>query len=371
MTASRPLAAFLLFLATAIAPRAYSEAEYAQNYRLEAFPTHKLLTIQNAWVGSGDIRFQYALVPKGAPLPELPPEATVIRTPVERVVIMATVYLGPIQALDLHDTLVGVAYYDFVNDPIARKRVDDGLAKRIGGGSGAVDIEAFLRLKPDLILASSTGNPNFDVSPQLARAKLPVVITAGYMERHPLARAEWIKPIGAFFEKEAEAERIFAQAAARYRELAALAAEATERPTVFSNAPYGGVWHVPGGQSYTAQALADAGARYLWADDPSAGGHPRDFEIVLQRGADADFWLHPSHYGSLAELRAADERFHSFAALRNGNVFNNTVRVNDHGGNDIWESGIVRPDAVLADLVKIFHPELLPGHEFVYYKQLK
>lgn len=39
-------------------------------------------------------------------------------------------------------------------------------------------------------------------------------------------------------------------------------------------------------------------------------------------------------------------------------------------GNDYYESGIVRPDLLLRDLVRIFHPELVE-EEFVYYKQLK
>src|SRR5690606_35135355 len=105
---TRRLPIVLLALAAAFFCAASPDPEYAKNYRLEDFPTHKLLTIDNVWVGSGDLSFQYALVPKGAPLPELPAGAAVIRTPVERVVAMATVYLGPIQALDAHDALIGL-----------------------------------------------------------------------------------------------------------------------------------------------------------------------------------------------------------------------------------------------------------------------
>ena len=41
------------------------------------------------------------------------------------------------------------------------------------------------------------------------------------------------------------------------------------------------------------------------------------------------------------------------------------------GGNDYWESGAVSPHLILADLVKIFHPQLLPDHELVYYQKLE
>jgi iron complex transport system substrate-binding protein len=44
--------------------------------------------------------------------------------------------------------------------------------------------------------------------------------------------------------------------------------------------------------------------------------------------------------------------------------------VNAYGGNDYWESGIVHPDVILADLVKILHPDLLPDHELYYYQHI-
>jgi len=38
---------------------------------------------------------------------------------------------------------------------------------------------------------------------------------------------------------------------------------------------------------------------------------------------------------------------------------------------DYYESGVANPDKILADLVAIFHPELMPEHDFYYYTQLK
>ena len=53
-----------------------------------------------------------------------------------------------------------------------------------------------------------------------------------------------------------------------------------------------------------------------------------------------------------------------------GNGDNNNARVNVDGGNDYWEGGISNPDIVLADLIKILHPELLPEHQLFYYRKL-
>ena len=73
---------------------------------------------------------------------------------------------------------------------------------------------------------------------------------------------------------------------------------------------------------------------------------------------------------SMQQVVAEDNRYADFKAVKNRQVFNNNARVNEAGGNDYWEGGISNPDLVLSDLIKIFHPELLPDHKFVYYRQL-
>ncbi|MYK41684.1 MAG: ABC transporter substrate-binding protein, partial [Gemmatimonadetes bacterium] len=41
-----------------------------------------------------------------------------------------------------------------------------------------------------------------------------------------------------------------------------------------------------------------------------------------------------------------------------------------HGGNDYWEAGLVEPHIVLADFIKILHPDHLPEHALKFYKKL-
>lgn len=345
-----------------------TQFSYAQNLQIEHFPTHRLITVKNINRNSKE-HFQYALVPREQPLPEVPKGALVVRTPVARVVSMSTTFIGYIDALNLHDTLVGVANPKFINNQTVHKYIDSGQIVSVQTGQ-SLDVESMLLLRPDLILTSSSGNPRFDVHPQLARSGLPVVLSASYMEQHLLARSEWIKFVAAFFDKEAEADRIFKDIAARYEALAASTAKLSTRPTVFSGTPYAGAWHVPGGRSYMAKAFADAGADYLWADDSSAGGIPLDFERVFFKAAHADIWLNPSSYRDLNSLFSADQRFKRFHAADTGQIYNNSKQFNATGGNNIWERGIVHSDEVLADLIKIFHPDLGKDHSFIYYEQL-
>ncbi len=110
-------------------------------------------------------------------------------------------------------------------------------------------------------------------------------------------------------------------------------------------------------------------------DDPSLQGNnnsaPFSFEAVYDAGLDAAMWM-PGTYGTqtLADLAALDERYADFAAFKHDAVYNFDARENDRGGNDYFESGAANPQIILADLIKILHPDLLPDHALYYFRQL-
>jgi iron complex transport system substrate-binding protein len=306
----------------------------------------------------------------GAPIPEEFAEQEIIQVPVQRFVSMSTTYLPVLDQLGLLDRLGGLDDITYVNNERVRAMADAGKLHYIGYG-GNLNIEQAIDLDPDLIMTYAVGGAETDAHPQLMAAGLKVAVEASWLDTSPLGRAEWSKFIALFFNKEAEAETLFAATAARYEELAALAAQADDQPAVFTDSVFQGTWYMPGGQSYFARYIADAGGDYLWADDDSAGSLALSFEVVLERAQSGDIWLNLGFINSLDELLAVDARYSDFAAFQSGQVWNNNARVNDSGGSDYYESGSANPDLVLADLIKIFHPELLPEHELVFYQQLK
>lgn len=343
--------------------------DYARNFEITEHESFTLLTVHNTNLKPSRA-YQYALVPKTANLPILAKDTKIIRTPVERVVVMETVQLGYMDALGELDHIVGAGSADYINNLTVVERIKDGTIKRVQSGQN-IDAESLLLLQPDLILTSVTGNPSFDLPEKLTRTGLPIVFTTSFMERHPLGRAEWVQFIGAFFDADDNAEELFTNIADRYNELTQLSASATKRPTVFCSAPYSGSWHMPSGDSYMARYIKDAGGDYLWANHTHGGNIPLDTERVFLRAANADVWLNPSHYRTLSALFGSDQRFNKFKAARTGRVYNNSKQTTEIGGNPIWEKGIVQPDDVLADLIHILHPDLLPEHEFVFYEQLR
>lgn len=343
--------------------------EYAQGFSVEYFNHYKLVTVLLPWQGA-DAPLQYLLVQCGTPAPDGYGETPVIEVPSARFVSMSTSFLPHIVAQGLLDRLVAIDTPLYTSSPEVLARFEAGdIAEIGGGGSGtAPNVEALVDLEPDLVLTQRFSADDTNL-PVLEQAGLPVVVNADFLDTSPLGQAEWGKFIALFFNTEVLAEETFAGVESRYQELAALAAGAEARPTVLATTPFGDTWFMPGGRSYLAQLLADAGAAYLWADDESTGSLFLDFETVVDRAADADFWVN-TFQTTLDDLLAADERFAGFAAVQRGNVYTNNARQNANGGSDYYEAGQANPDIILADLIRIFHPDLLPDHELYFYKQL-
>ena len=144
-----------------------------------------------------------------------------------------------------------------------------------------------------------------------------------------------------------------------------------KRPTVIRGAPFRGQWWVAKADSFIAALIRDAGGEYLWPDVPGVGSVSMDVEAVYERALAADFWLDPSGWTTMDEAAAVDPRLAAIEAFEKGHVYNNNKRLNPWGGNDYWESGMLRPDEILADLVSILYPDLLPNRELVYYRRLE
>ena len=341
---------------------------FARGFEVEYRGSSKLVTVYKPWRGA-EVDFRYLLVPRGDPVPKVDEKKIqIIEIPVRSIVTMSTTYLAYLEMLGLLDRLVGHDNFSYVNNPEVRKLAKENKIREVGEGS-AVNLEVLMDLQPDLVMTSSLGG-EWDVHSKLSEAGFKVVLNGEYMENSPLGRSEWIKFIALFFNRESQAEEIFEGISREYESLKKRAVAATHKPTVFTDAPYQGNWWIAGGGSYMARFIEHAGARYVWSDDPSTGSRLLDFEAIYEAAHAADFWINPGWWRSLGEGLAVDERFVEFAAFRKGNVFNNNVRANPQGGNDYWESGVARPHEILADLIKIFHPDLLPGHRLKYYRRL-
>ena len=164
-------------------------------------------------------------------------------------------------------------------------------------------------------------------------------------------------------------KREFDRIEQRYNSLKAMVGEVQRRPMVFSGELRGGVWYAVGGKSFLAQLFHDAGADYFLKDDPRSGGVTLDFETVYNQAESADYWRIANSFAGeycYDALKAQDERYADFKAFKEKHVIYCNMRQ-----KPFYESMPAEPEIVLADMIKVFHPEILPDYEPVYYDILK
>lgn len=343
--------------------------DFAENFSVEYFNHYKVVSML-PWVGA-EAWMRYLLVQCGTPTPAGYDDVTVIEVPVQRFVAMSTSILPHLTEQGLLDRLVGVDTSLYTSNPMVLERVGNGTLTEVGGGGtgGEINFEVLLGLEPDLVMAQEFFAGGTMLT-QLDEAGTTAALNADYADTTPLGQAEWGKYVSLFFNTEAVATAIYADVMTQYSSLTRLAESATSRPTVITASPYAGVWYMPAGDSTVAHLLADAGADFVFADEVGTSV-PLDFEFVLERGGDAEFWVNINQFwATQADMLADDARFTAFRALQEQNLWNNNARMNANGGSDYFESGAAHPEVILADLIAIFHPELLPDHELVHYQPL-
>ncbi len=358
---------FAALSAQGSAPRA--SVRYGAGFSIEYAKGYKILSVKSPWPGASS-GFTYVLYPRGSAKPSGIKADGFFEIPLRRVVTFSTTYIPQIVAVGGASSVIGVDSAAYVNSPEIRARIKSGATVETTR-NWAPNIELMISLAPDAVFTYGMGN-EWDNHPKMAEAGLPIIISGEWNEAEPLARAEWVKFIAAFYDKEDVATTYFDKVAAEYEWVRVRAsAAAGKKPSVLVNGPFQGTWTVSGGRSFMARFIADAGASYLWADDVGSGGLTLSIEAVYERALKADIWLNPAlSVDARADIAALDSRFASLPVVASGEIWNNILRMSPGGGNDYFESAVLNPDKVLTDLVKIFHPGLLSDRPFTYYKKI-
>lgn len=340
---------------------------HATNVEIVGGDGYRVLTVRQPYPG-GALQ-SVVLLGCAESEPVLPAELTdapVLRTPVDGIFAYSTTQLPMISELGALDRLTGVGSLDLVSDPAVRAHVESGAAVEFGRNF-AIDAERVVADAPPVLL---TGGEDDPALPALAAAGIPAVGWADYLETGPLGQAEWIKVMGALTGKDAEAAAAFDGIEQRYSELAAQV-RGTEPTPIVAGQPYQGSWPVAAGDSTAGILFRDAGASWSGERARSTGRLPQTLESVLAEDGDARIWLADGPWNTTADIAATDPRLTSIAAAGpDGQVWTRDRFLGPTGGNQIYERGVLHPDEILADLVAILHPDLLPGHEFVYYRQV-
>jgi len=302
--------------------------------------------------------------------PSLAFNAYYIKTPVTSVACLASVFVGALNNLQLLDRIAAIDNADYICNATIKKKCAENSIKQISK-NGVLDIEQTLACKPQVIFTNPSGDPKKDFDLRLLQANIIPVICADYFENNALARAEWVKALALFFNEEQKADLLFSSIEKNYLNLKSMADTCKNKPTVFTELKTGDVWFVAGGKSNLAQLLKDAGATYVFNDNDKTGALSLNMEQVMNKAVNSGYWLNLHYANNATDILKQDKRYAVFNAYKKRNLYNNNALMNENGGNAYWESGLNRPDELLADLIEIFHPELLPNHALKYYKRLR
>lgn len=324
-----------------------------------------LIRISDPWQNAAGVNQELLVLRNGEQIPE-GFKGQVLNGNATRIVCMSSSYIAMLDALDKVGTVVGVSGKNYISNTYISEHADD--IKDIGY-EGNIDYESLVTLKPDIVFLYGVSGPS-QMEQKLKSLNIPYVYFGEYVEESPLGKAEWLVVAGEITGARDLAGQIFSYIPARYDSIKALVSASSVRPAVMLNLPYGDNWFMPSDKSYMVRLIEDAGGKYIYHNH-SAGSVSIGNEEALSYIMQADFWLNTGQISSIAELAAQYPKFMTAPCVRHGRTYNCNRRSSPGGGNDFWESGVIKPDVILKDLANILHPETTGENDLYYYRKIE
>ena len=287
----------------------------------------------------------------------------------KRIVCMSTSHISYIEALGEAGRIIGVSGAQYVSSEVIKKGLIEGSISDIGF-EGSLNYELLMSLQPDLVLTYGIEGENNQYIEKIKQFNIPVIALGDYLENHPLGKLEYLKLFGQLLNKRDLADSIYDSTKLKYLELRELTKNSKKR-NILINAPWKEVWYSPGKSSYMNIIIEDAGGSVLGSTEKSAYTKAFSIEEVFILSSDADIWLNPNSISTMSELKSSNPLFTKIKPVVNYKVYNNTKLSTPGGGSQFWEKGVIEPDIILMDLIKIIHPDLIQNHNLKYYFNLQ
>ncbi len=314
---------------------------------------YTIVTVADPW--KGGVLHRYVLVPRDSVLADHLPEGTLVRTPIQQALVYSSVHTSLLDELGSIGVVRGVVDKQYFIDSVIVHGIAQGSITDCGNSMNPT-VEKVIDMQPDAILLSPYQDASYG---QITSLDIPIIECADYLEYDPLGRAEWIKFYGELVGKRDEADSLYNNIVAAYNDMKQKAADADSHPTVVTEMVISGIWNVPGGQSYMARIIHDAGGRYLWADDKNTGSLPLDFNQVLAVAQNADYWfIKWTNITTLKDLQGAYDLNKEMDAFKNKRVY-----VCDTDKTRFFDRIPFHPEVLLREFAAILHPELFPDYK--------
>ncbi|GGG66689.1 ABC transporter substrate-binding protein [Epilithonimonas arachidiradicis] len=292
------------------------------------------------------------------------------KLPFQKAMLLNSSLIGYFSELNLENKITGVSSPEYIFSEKIHQLINQNQILNIGNEQ-KYDIEKILSNKPDVIFTNYV--PNFaNTYDILQKTGIELIFLDEFLEQNPLEKSKYLLLFGKLFGAEEQAEKAFKNIEDNYKKIQTLASKTSIKPNILCNEMYGSQWFLPGGNSFVARFISDAGGNYILKDNKESSSVPLSFEEVFVKSENVNYWINISPHRNKKELQTLNPNYSKMKVFNSGNLYMINNREKD-GSNDYFESGVVRCDLVLRDYFKIFHPEdvTFKSEPLVYMKELK
>ena len=180
--------------------------KYAENLTLVKGNGYIEARLRNPWDTTAILQ-NYILVERDKPMPDHLPPGTIVRTPLNKVLVYTGVHCALIKELGALESIGGICELQHIKVPEIQEGCKNGTIVNAGEGTNP-DIEKIIDMHPDALMLSPYENSGGHG--QVEKLKVPIIECADYMETSALGSAEWIRFYGLLFHQSAKADSIFA-----------------------------------------------------------------------------------------------------------------------------------------------------------------
>ncbi|MEM7202926.1 MAG: ABC transporter substrate-binding protein [Planctomycetota bacterium] len=302
------------------------------------------------------------LVPKDVEPPPLTGElesAVLVRTPVQRIAVNYGFLEAIVNELGVADRLVAVGGVKSYDDDI-RERARKGEIAQIGYGWHAPPkIDTLVGAEPDVLFMVLGDLGHAEHYARIKGLGVPVVPVFLEAETGYMGPVDYVRLVGMFTGREDEAEAFAAMVADNVADWKARAAERPKRQVLSAWFAGSGRWMVTVRNNENQLIEAAGGVNPMAQSDDTHLDHfvHMGSEQLLEEARDADCWVirdsHSQPFEDVAYLR-------HFKAWREGNLFAaDGSQKSEADAFAIYDTGPIRPDLKLRNLVKMLHPEIV------------
>ena len=301
------------------------------------------------------------LVPQGKTAPKNVKADKTISIPLKRVMAASTTQVSSLLKLGVLDSLKAVTTdVDNWNTPEIKKVVQNGSAKYVGGENmGQPDYEQVKVIDPDLTFVYTGSYGQQSVIEKLDEIGVDYAVNNEYLESHYLGRLEWSKFMGAFYDKELEAEKMLNEAVKEIDNVSIKVAGHKKPKVVWCNS-FKGNMQVQNAGSYISKWIDIAGGDYVFKNvgigvsssskisNEEFYSKAKDADILIYSSS-VDYLKNPTIDGIVAE----NPLFADLKAVKNGNVYAYAAD---------WYETITETDKFVKNVAAILHPDTFPGY---------